>query len=74
MATIELKPEEAIVLIDFLLRFRDREVLSVENHAEECVLWDLCALLESQVPELRDPAYARKLRYARSLVASGEWE
>jgi hypothetical protein len=74
MATIELKPEEALVLIDFLLRFRDKEVLSIEHRAEENALWDLCAVLESQVPELLDPAYSQRLDEARSLVASENWE
>ena len=57
MASIELKTEEALVLIDFLVRFRDDERLSVEHGAEDCVLWDLASLLESQVPELLDADY-----------------
>ena len=74
MAHIELKPEESLVLIDFLLRFRDEARLLIEHHAEECVLWDLCALLESQVPELLQPDYANKLAVARSAVTSEDWE
>jgi hypothetical protein len=74
MAKIELKPEEALVLIDFLLRFRDKKVLSIEHPAEEHALWDLCAVLESQVPELLDPGYSNKLDNARSLVADADWE
>ena len=34
MAKIELKSEEAIVFIDFLLRFRDSERLSIAHPAE----------------------------------------
>jgi hypothetical protein len=74
MATIELKAEEALVLIDFLLRFRDKEQLAIEHDAEEQILWDLCALLESQVPELLDPEYVKKLALARTLVTSDDWE
>jgi hypothetical protein len=74
MATIELKPEESLVLIDFLLRFRDKEVLSIAHPAEANVLWDLCALLESQVPELVDPTYGQKLEQARTAVAGADWE
>jgi hypothetical protein len=74
MATVELKPEEALVLIDFLIRFRDTELLTVEHPAEQHTLWDLCAILQSQVPELLDPQYAEKLNNARSLVASDDWE
>ena len=74
MATVEFKPEEALVLIDFLIRFRDKELLTIEHPAERHALWDLCALLQSQVPELIDPHYADKLNAARSLVASDNWE
>jgi NAD(P)-dependent dehydrogenase (short-subunit alcohol dehydrogenase family) len=74
MASIYLKPEEALVLIEFLLRFRDQEKLSIEHCAEANALWDLCAVLESQVPELVDPAYAQLLEKARAAVASSDWE
>ena len=74
MAKIDLKPEEALVLVEFLLRFRDREELSIAHTAEANALWDLCAVLESQVPELLDPAYTRKLGEARTAVAGSGWE
>ena len=74
MATVEFKPEEALVLIDFLLRFRDNGVLAVEHRAEEYTLYDLCATLESQVPELLAPDYTKQLESARSLVGSDGWE
>jgi hypothetical protein len=74
MATVEFKPEEALVLVDFLIRFRDKELLAIEHPAEEHALWDLCALLESQIPELIGPGYDEKLDRARSLVASEDWE
>jgi hypothetical protein len=74
MAKIELKAQEALVLIDFLLRFRDNESLSIEHHAEECILWDVCALLESQVPELLAKDYRTQLKRARSLVANDDYE
>ncbi len=74
MATIKLKSQEALVLVDFLIRFRDREELAIAHPAEECALWDLCALLESQVPELLAPNYAALLSTARDLVASDNWE
>jgi hypothetical protein len=74
MARIDLKAEEALVLIDFLLRFRDQEALSIAHPAEATALWDLCAILESQVPELLDPAYTQKLSAARTAVSSSDWE
>jgi hypothetical protein len=74
MATIELKPEESLVLIDFLLRFRDKEQLVIAHQAEANVLWDRCALLESQVPELLDRSYSQMLDRARNAVAALDWE
>lgn len=74
MASIQLKSEEALVFIEFLLRFRDKEELSIAHVAETNVLWDVCALLESQVPELVDPAYNEKLERARQAVSSSNWE
>jgi hypothetical protein len=74
MATVQLKPEEALVLIHFLLRFRDQDDLSIEHPAEANVLWDLCALLESQIPELVGPGYTEKVEQARITVSSDDWE
>ena len=74
MVSIQLKPEEALVFIEFLLRFRDKEELSIAHSAEANVLWDVCALLESQVPELVDPTYTQKLEQARQAVSSTNWE
>lgn len=74
MARIDLKPEEALVLIDFLLRFRDQETLCIAHPAETNALWDLCAVLESQVPELLDPEYEGKLAAARNAVADPDRE
>ncbi len=70
---IELSSNEALVLVELLMRFRDQEVLSIEDPAEEQVLWDLCAMLESGVPELLDPKYRDALSNARkAVVVSGE--
>jgi hypothetical protein len=74
MATIELRPEEAIVLLDFLSRFAQDEALTIEHPAEERILWDLCAILEPQVAELFDPEYLDKLGTARTRVAVGDWK
>jgi hypothetical protein len=64
VATIDLKPEEALVLIDSLIRFRDSNELRVDHPAEQHILWDLCAILESQVPELIAPDYQARLAIA----------
>jgi hypothetical protein len=74
MATIEPKPEEAFVHVDFLSRFSQDETLTIAHPAEERVLWDLCCVLEKQVVELFEPDYATKLAAARTRVADGDWE
>ena len=74
MATIELRPEEALVLVEFLSRFTQDETLTIEHPAEERILWDLCAVLEPQVVELFDADYVNKLGTARIRVANGDWE
>jgi hypothetical protein len=69
MAKIELTGNEALVLIDFLIRFRDDESLKIEHSAEEQMLWDLCAMLEPEVPELLDADYKILLQKARQEIA-----
>ena len=69
---LKLTSNEALVLIDFLIRFRDDDELKIENPAEEQILWDLCAMLESKVPELLHKDYKQLLRKARLIVKSGD--
>ena len=68
---LELTSSEALALVDFLIRFRDEEKLTIEHPAEEQLLWDLCAMLESEVPELLDPKYNELLLKARKVIESG---
>ena len=65
---LELSKPEAIVLIQFLMRYRDRERLAVEHDAEEQLLWDLCAVLEQKVPELLDPRWGELLETSRAAI------
>ena len=67
---LELTPNEALVLVDFLLRFRDEEKLIIQDQSEEQLLWDLCAMLESEVPELLHKDYSALLKNAREVVKS----
>ena len=69
---IELSPNEALVLIDFLIRFQEEEELKIVDPAEEQLLWDLCAMLEPKVPELLDKNYKQLLEKARKVVLSGD--
>ena len=71
MTKIELTANESLVLIDFLIRFRDDEELKIKDPAEEQILWDLCAMLESKVPELLDKDYKTLLQKARQIISEG---
>jgi hypothetical protein len=72
---VNLSRGEAIVLVDFLMRFRDKERLAVEHKAEEQLLYDLCAVVENQLPELFDPQWRSLVERARASVveAPSEW-
>lgn len=69
--TLNLSQSEALVLIDFLIRYRDNDTIDKIEEAEQQMLWDLCAMLESQVPELLDPNYKELLEKAREVIISG---
>lgn len=71
--TLELSKAEALVLIAFLLRFRDKSKLQIDHDAEQQVLWDVCALLEQQLcHELLDPAWRKLLDDARVNVLTND--
>ena len=65
---IELTRPEALVLFEFVSRFSEDEVLKIEDQAEERVLWNLCASLESLLSEPFAKNYGELLANARSLV------
>jgi hypothetical protein len=58
----------SIVFADFLLRFRDKGRLAVEHEAEEQLLYDLCATVENQLPELFDPQWGALVERSRTAV------
>ena len=66
--SIDLTPSEALVLFEFLSRFSDEDVLTLEDQAEERVLWDLCASLESVLVEPFAENYQELLDRARAEV------
>jgi hypothetical protein len=63
--SIELTPAVALVLFEFLSRFSNEDVLRLEDQAEERVLWDLCASLESVLVEPFAENYKELLERAR---------
>lgn len=66
--TIELTPDQALVLFEWLARNDERNSFPVEDHAEEIVFWLLHAQLEKVLREPIDPAYVRLLEDARARV------
>jgi hypothetical protein len=66
--TITLEPDEALVLFDWLTRFNESPPEVFEDQAEQRVLFDLEATLESSLTEPLAANYAELLRDARERV------
>ncbi|MEP7341647.1 MAG: hypothetical protein ABI977_28200 [Acidobacteriota bacterium] len=69
---IELSNAEALVLFEFLSRFEDTKKITVEDQAEERVLWDVQCLLEKQLTEPFSPNYVELVMAARDRVRDSE--
>ena len=65
LVRLELEPDEALVLFEFLSRYSDEQVLAIEDKAEQVALWNLLCLLEKQLVEPFLPEYSRLVRDAR---------
>jgi len=65
---LSLSREAAIVLFEFLSRYTDTGQLSIADQAEQRVLWDLCAMMESQLNEPISPDYDKILKTSRKMV------
>ena len=62
---LQLTPDEALVLFEFLSRFSDTGSPAVEDQAEQGALWNLTCLLEEQLVEPFRPDYRALLLAAR---------
>jgi hypothetical protein len=65
---ISLSQSEALVLFEFLSRFSESGRLTVDDQAEERVLWDVCCLLERDLVGPLRVDYSELLRKARDEV------
>lgn len=67
---VELSNAEALVLYDLLAREsrRDASSYAIEHQAEQRVLWDIEAVLESRLTEVVSPRYDELVRLARADV------
>jgi len=66
--TLALSRDEAIVFFEWLTRFNSKEGQRFEDQAEQRVLWNLQASLESTLTEPFKPDYAQILEAARLRV------
>lgn len=66
--TLELSHDEALVLFDWLYRFDQSEHKTFEDQAEQRVLWNIEAMLESVLVEPFDVNYKELVEEARARV------
>jgi hypothetical protein len=69
---LELSRDEALVLFEWLARFNKADGRDFEDQAEQRVLWDMEAKLESVLVEPFDPKYSELLAQARARVRGPE--
>jgi len=70
---LRLSRAEAVVLMCFLMRFRDRDLLAIKHPAEEQLLHDLAALAQQYVQdELGEPGWTELLEASRQSVLTDE--
>lgn len=70
---LKLTRDEAVVLFEWLHRFNTKEGgQGFEDQAEQRVLWDIEATLESTLTEPFEPNYRQILDVARAKVRDGE--
>lgn len=65
---LELTPNEALVLFEYLSRFSDTDDPTIHDQSERRVLWDLCCQLESTLVEPFRADYRELLDAARAQV------
>lgn len=66
--TIQVSSSEALVLFEFLSRFRDNERLDIVDQSEERILWNILADLETKLTDPFKPDYHELLEKARNEV------
>lgn len=69
---IELNADEALVLFEWIMRFSDRGTYPVEHEAEELVLWQIEAQLETTLVEPFEPNYVQLVEQARARIVADQ--
>lgn len=68
-----LSKAEAIVLLEWLINFNNKEHAELfDDQSEEVVLWTLESILERNLSEILDPNYLEILEQARKAVKDEE--
>ncbi len=70
--TRELTEDEALVLFEWVAHFNQRQNEDFADQAEQRVLWDLEATLESQLADPLGPEYQARVEAARGRVRDQE--
>jgi hypothetical protein len=69
---LELSREEAIVFFEWLARFNRANDVRFEDRAEQRVLWDIEAMLESKLVEPFESDFSELLARARAAVRDSD--
>ena len=69
---LELSSEEALVFFEWLCRFDEAAHSTFEDQAEQRVLWNIQAQLESTLVEPFEPNYHETLTKARAKVRDSD--
>lgn len=69
---LELSQAEAIVFFEWLSRFNKAEHVSFEDQAEQRVLWDIEAMLESTLVEPFETNYDDMLAQSRASLRDAD--
>jgi hypothetical protein len=63
--TLSLKHDEALVLFEWLASLEEKELLNMYDEAEQKVLWQIEAQLESILPDILMSDYAARVAAAK---------
>ena len=69
---IEISKNEALVLFEFLSRYSETDVLSIEHKAEQQALYNLACAFEKNMTDPFRPDYKRTLELARKKLQNDQ--
>ncbi len=69
---IEISKNEALVLFEFLSRYSETNVLSIEHKAEQQALYNLACAFEKSMADPFSSDYKKTLESARQKLQNGQ--